>query len=98
MKYSNIVIGGGGVLGSQIAFQAAFCGFHATIWLRSEGSISRTQPKIDKLKETYKCENCSNWGQAFKTANECKLGITDGEYQNGTHKEFYCNKHKKEIK
>ena len=53
MKYSNIVIGGGGVLGSQIAFQAAFCGFHATIWLRSEGSISRTQPKIDKLKETY---------------------------------------------
>ena len=53
MKYSNIVIGGGGVLGSQIAFQAAFCGFHATIWLRSEGSISRTQPKIDKLKETF---------------------------------------------
>lgn len=53
MRYSNIVIGGGGVLGSQIAFQAAFCGFHVTIWLRSEGSITRTQPKIDKLKETY---------------------------------------------
>ena len=53
MRYSNIVIGGGGVLGSQIAFQAAFCGFFATIWLRSEGSITRTQPKIDKLKETY---------------------------------------------
>lgn len=53
MNYSNIVIGGGGVLGSQIAFQAAFCGFHVTIWLRSEGSITRTQPKIDKLKETY---------------------------------------------
>ena len=53
MRYSNIVIGGGGVLGSQIAFQAAFCGFHVTIWLRSEGSITRTQPKIDKLKETF---------------------------------------------
>lgn len=53
MKYSNIVVGGGGVLGSQIAFQSAFCGFHVTIWLRSEGSITRTQPKIDKLKETY---------------------------------------------
>ena len=53
MNYSNIVIGGGGVLGSQIAFQSAFCGFHVTIWLRSEGSITRTQPKIDKLKEQY---------------------------------------------
>lgn len=54
MKYSNIVVAGGGVLGSQIAFQTAFCGFHVTIWLRSEGSITRTQPKLDKLKETYK--------------------------------------------
>ena len=53
MNYSKVVIGGGGVLGSQIAFQSAFNGFEVTIWLRSEGSITRTQPKIDKLKETY---------------------------------------------
>lgn len=53
MKYSNVIIAGGGVLGSQIAFQTAFCGFNVTIWLRSEGSITRTQPKLDKLKETY---------------------------------------------
>jgi len=53
MKYSNIVVAGGGVLGSQIAFQTAFCGFHVTIWLRSEGSVTRTQPKLDHLKETY---------------------------------------------
>lgn len=53
MKYSNVVVAGGGVLGSQIAFQTAFCGFNVTIWLRSEGSITRTQPKLDKLKETY---------------------------------------------
>lgn len=49
----NIVVAGGGVLGSQIAFQAAYCGFDVTIWLRSEGSITRTQPKIDHLKEVY---------------------------------------------
>ena len=30
----NITIMGGGVLGSQIAFQAAYCGFDVTIWLR----------------------------------------------------------------
>ena len=49
----KVVIAGGGVLGSQIAFQAAYCGFDVTIWLRSQGSIGRTQPKIDNLRKTY---------------------------------------------
>ena len=49
----NVVVAGGGVLGSQIAFQAAYCGFNVTIWLRSEASITRTQPKLDNLKKTY---------------------------------------------
>ena len=53
MNYKKIVVAGGGVLGSQIAFQAAYCGFDVTIWLRSKGSITRTQPKLDHLKETY---------------------------------------------
>lgn len=53
MDYKKIVVAGGGVLGSQIAFQAAYCGFDVTIWLRSEGSIKRCQPKIDNLKEIY---------------------------------------------
>lgn len=53
MKINRVVVAGGGVLGSQIAFQAAYCGFDVTIWLRSEGSITRTQPKLDHLKEVY---------------------------------------------
>lgn len=53
MQFKNIVVAGGGVLGSQIAFQAAYCGFDVTIWLRSQGSIGRTQPKLDNLKQTY---------------------------------------------
>ena len=53
MAFSKVVVAGGGVLGSQIAFQAAYCGFAVTIWLRSQGSIGRTQPKLDKLRETY---------------------------------------------
>lgn len=53
MKLQNVVVAGGGVLGSQIAFQSAYCGFNVTIWLRSEGSIERTQPKLDHLKEVY---------------------------------------------
>ncbi len=53
MGYKKVVVAGGGVLGSQIAFQAAYCGFDVTIWLRSEASIGRAQPKIDNLKQEY---------------------------------------------
>ena len=53
MNIKKVVVAGGGVLGSQIAFQAAYCGFDVTIWLRSQSSIGRTQPKLDKLKESY---------------------------------------------
>ena len=53
MDYRKIVVAGGGVLGSQIAFQAAYCGFDVTIWLRSEDSMGRTTPKLTKLYETY---------------------------------------------
>ncbi len=53
MDIRKVVVAGGGVLGSQIAFQAAYCGFDVTIWLRSQGSIGRTQPKIDNLYKVY---------------------------------------------
>ena len=53
MENRKVVVAGGGVLGSQIAFQAAYCGFDVTIWLRSQGSIGRTQPKLDALKKSY---------------------------------------------
>lgn len=53
MRIQHVVVAGGGVLGSQIAFQTAYCGFDVTIWLRSEGSITRTQPKLDHLREVY---------------------------------------------
>ena len=49
----NITIMGGGVLGSQIAFQSAYCGFNVTIWLRSKGSIDRTKLKLESVKNSY---------------------------------------------
>ena len=45
--YPNVTIIGGGVLGTQIGLMAAYTGHHVTFWLRSEGSIGRTQPKLD---------------------------------------------------
>lgn len=53
MKIKKVVVAGGGVLGSQIAFQCAYCGFDVTIWLRSQGSIGRTRPKLDKVHAAY---------------------------------------------
>lgn len=72
----KVVIAGGGVLGSQIAFQAAYCGFDVTIWLRSQGSIGRTQPKLDALRQSYidaiklmdSPEGCSNWCRGIADA------------------------------
>ena len=49
----KVTVAGGGVLGSQIAFQTAYMGYETTIWLRSDASIGRAQPKIDRLKEIY---------------------------------------------
>lgn len=53
MKIKNVTVAGGGVLGSQIAFQTAFKGFDVNVWLRSEGSVDRAKPRFDALKETY---------------------------------------------
>ena len=64
----NITIAGGGVLGSQIAFQTAFCGFDVKIWLRSEESIGRTKPKLDRLYNIYKT-----------TLNEAKKELGTGK-------------------
>lgn len=53
MSFKKITVAGGGVLGSQIAYQIAFKGFDTTVWLRSEASIGRAKPKFENLKNRY---------------------------------------------
>jgi 3-hydroxyacyl-CoA dehydrogenase len=53
MDIKNVVVAGGGVLGSQIAFQSAYKGFNVKVWLRSEGSIDRAKPKFERWKSVY---------------------------------------------
>ena len=48
IMFKNVTVAGGGVLGSQIAFQTAYCGFQVKIWLRTEASIERRKPKLDR--------------------------------------------------
>ena len=59
----KIMIAGGGVLGSQIAFQCAYAGLETTIWLRSEESVQRAKKKLEVLKESYS-----------QTITACKYG------------------------
>ncbi len=75
----NIVVAGSGVLGAQIAFQIAYCGFPVTIWLRSEGSVTRTQPKLDHLKEVYIDTIHQMAGPEGQTPGVWARGIADHE-------------------
>lgn len=54
MEFNNIVVAGGGILGSQIAFQSAYNGKNVVILIRKEDSIQDVNSKLDKLYDTYK--------------------------------------------
>jgi len=48
----KVVVVGGGVLGSQIAFQTAYCGFDVTI-LERENFVNEAIKKVEKLRFIY---------------------------------------------
>lgn len=48
MEDKKVVLAGGGVLGSQIALEAAYHGHKVTFWLRSEGSVGRAKPIVER--------------------------------------------------
>ena len=76
MNFKKVVVAGGGVLGSQIAFQTAYCGFQAAILLRSEASIQRTKTRLEEIKKEYLdvMENMKKGGPYFAgITNETKL-------------------------
>ena len=54
MEYKNITIAGGGVLGSQIAFQSAFFGFNTSVYDINENALEAAKVRLERLKETYK--------------------------------------------
>ena len=53
MEVKNVTVAGGGVLGAQIAYAIAFHGFDVTLWGRSEGSIERIKPRLEKIHQLY---------------------------------------------
>ena len=53
MKYKKVIVAGAGVLGSQIAFQTAYCGFDVTVLVREEDNQEEIKERFKKLHETY---------------------------------------------
>ncbi len=81
MSIKKVVVAGGGVLGSQIALQTAYCGFDVTIWLRSEGSIERAKPKLERFKNIYidTLEQMKSDASAYCRGLSKKTDLTDEE-------------------
>jgi 3-hydroxybutyryl-CoA dehydrogenase len=53
MDIKNVVVIGGGVLGSQIAFQSAYCGYNVTVLAKEEDIDSVVKTKLNTLYDTY---------------------------------------------
>lgn len=77
MDFKNIVVIGGGVLGSQIAFQTAYSGFNVIILTDTEASKTEINNKLSKLKETY--INEINNMENIKDITKWSMGISDYE-------------------
>ncbi|EHF02318.1 hypothetical protein HMPREF1008_00723 [Olsenella sp. oral taxon 809 str. F0356] len=81
MNFKKVVVAGGGVLGSQIAFQTAFRGFDVTVWLRSDASIERAKPKFERLRDIYlqtleaSKTNPAAWAHGFAAERPDDTGI-----------------------
>ena len=54
MNYRNIAVACSGVLGSQIAYQTAYKGFHVNVYDVSDAVLVQARERLTKLKETYK--------------------------------------------
>lgn len=54
MTITNLVVAGGGVLGSQIAYQSALKGLNVTIYDINEQAIQGAKQNVDRLLPSYK--------------------------------------------
>lgn len=53
MNFKNITVAGSGVLGSQIAFQTAFCGFNVSVYDINDEVLERAKERFETLKANY---------------------------------------------
>lgn len=56
MTIKNLTVAGSGVLGSQIAFQAAYKGMSVTIYDINDEALNKGKERIKKLAKVYQSE------------------------------------------
>ncbi|MBM7617233.1 3-hydroxybutyryl-CoA dehydrogenase [Weissella uvarum] len=54
MALDNVVVAGGGTLGSQIAYQSAFKGKHVVLYDINEQALANAKKNVDKLDDRYR--------------------------------------------
>ena len=79
MNYKNIVVAGAGVLGSQIAFQTAYCGFNVTALVREEDDKTAIKKRFKKLLDTYISTIELMGSKVAKTSDVWAFGISSPE-------------------
>ncbi len=72
MDIKNVTVVGAGVLGSQIAFQAAFFGFKVTLYDINDEAVKAGQEKLQKLVPIY-ADYFNNEKLAQETLNKIKI-------------------------
>ena len=77
MNNKKIVVAGGGILGRQIAFQSAYCGFDVTLLIRKEDSLEKIKENLKKLSDTYILTIELMDTKIGKSANNWAKGISD---------------------
>ena len=79
MNDKYVVVIGGGILGSQIAYQAAYCGFNVTLLVREEDSQDEIKKKLKTLHKTYvdtielmvkEGRSSSNWARGLSNSDK----------------------------
>ncbi len=75
MEIKNVTIAGGGVLGSQIAFQSAYAGFNVTIWEINDSAKEEAIKKLKDLKKRYNKQ--IKLMDKEKSLNSWAMGISD---------------------
>ncbi|SFW23945.1 3-hydroxyacyl-CoA dehydrogenase [Cellulophaga fucicola] len=67
MNFKNITIAGSGVLGYQIAFQAAFYGFNVTVYDINDAVLEKAKAKFETMSNAFKTDLNATQEQIGKT-------------------------------
>ena len=67
MNFKNITVAGSGVLGYQIAFQAAFYGFNVTVYDINDAVLEKAKAKFETMSNAFKTDLNATQEQIDKT-------------------------------